>query len=305
MKRGKREVKRTGLGRRLLSVFLAVVMCTSMLQLTVFAEGTDAPATSNIMDGAFVLETNGSVVSNEGANTVTYPAEGFTLTKFATQPEGYAENEFEVTLQVVTRQTVTTDAAAIQLVIDTSSSMQYCSVCGQDRCNHRADNRMTAVQKILTETNGFLDSLVSANTGSIYVSVVSYGFDAETEIEWVDIKDKDNLKAVKDAITGLNAVDNGTNTQAGLMLARNRLGMDKVANASVKYTVLLTDGYANCVATDSNNQTKIALSGNKPMSAQATTQGTNGAKSMIEAVSKKSTYTTASINELLARRLPP
>ena len=79
MKRGKREAKRTGLGRRLLSVFLAVVMCTSMLQLTVFAEGTDVP--SNVMDGAFVLDTNGNIVSNEGAATVT--KDGFTLTKTA------------------------------------------------------------------------------------------------------------------------------------------------------------------------------------------------------------------------------
>ena len=68
MKRGKREAKRTGLGRRLLSVFLAVVMCTSMLQLTVFAEGTDAPAgsgttTSNIMDGSYVLNNNDEITN--------------------------------------------------------------------------------------------------------------------------------------------------------------------------------------------------------------------------------------------------
>ena len=51
MKRGKREAKRTGLGRRLLSVFLAVVMCTSMLQLSVFAADLD-PAVKQAQDAA-------------------------------------------------------------------------------------------------------------------------------------------------------------------------------------------------------------------------------------------------------------
>ena len=290
MKRGKREAKRTGLGRRFLSVFLAVVMCTSMLQLPAFA------ATSydnQVMDGWFQLNKDNSI--KDTTDEEVYEDLGFELTKSIEQT---GENAFNITLKVVTSQTVTTNEAAIQLVIDTSTSMDYCSNCSSSssynrNCSaHNVSDRMTEVKKVLTMDGGFLDSLVEANTGAINVSVVTYGLGAKTvtldsadKDQWIDIKDPNALAKVKSAINGLDTTDNATNMQAGLMLARNRLGMDAVKNAAVKYTVLLTDGYANTYTrSDDKNSTTTIANGSSPSSANGTDAGKSNATSMAAQV---------------------
>lgn len=282
----KKHIK--GLGRRLVAMFLAMVMCTSMLQLTAFA----AESSGKVMDGSYILNADGTIaekVTGQDHDTLVYEDGVFELTKSAVKT---GENQFDVTLKVQATETVTTNAAAIQLVIDTSSSMNYCSVCGKSSCSHGTDNRMTAVKNVLAQDGGFLDSLVTANTGAIYVSVITYGLGAKTVCDWTDIKVASNLASVKSAINGLNKVENATNTQAGLMLARNRLGMSTVANAGVKYTVLLTDGYANTYSSDSGNNSTSTTSisnGKSPSNANETPEGTSYAKDMADDVAKLST----------------
>ena len=301
MKRGKREAKRTGLGRRLLSVFLAVVMCTSMLQLTVFAEGTDAPAgggtttTSNVMNGSYVLNGQNeitSTVTGQGHATVT--KDGFTLTKTAAPAPARGENEFDVTLQVQTSQTTTTTlpVAAIQLVIDVSVTMDYCGSCNKTSCNQHA-SRMTELKTVLNGAEGFLNKLAADNVkaSKVYVSVVTYGSGAKTVCDWEDIKTDAGLTAVKSAITNLRASDYATNIEAGLMLARNRLDMSKPASADVKYTVLLTDGQANCyVKKDVTSTSSISSSDcSSAAGADGTEDGKNAAAKMAAKVTPKST----------------
>ena len=289
MKRGKREVKRAyGLGRRFLAMFLAMVMCTSMLQLTAFA----AQFEDQTMEGYYTVAADGTVATTED----TYVEEdGFKLWKTITQT---GKDAFNITLTVQTSQTVTTNEAAIQLVIDTSTSMNYCSNCSSSsssnkNCSaHNVSNRMTEVKKVLTMDGGFLDSLVEANTGAINVSVVTYGLGAKTVTldkadadQWIDIKDPAALAKVKSAINGLDTTDNATNMQAGLMLARNRLGMDAVKNAAVKYTVLLTDGYANTYTrSDDKNSTTSIANGSSPSSANGTDAGKSNATNMAAQV---------------------
>ena len=125
MKRGKREAKRTGLGRRLLSVFLAVVMCTSMLQLTAFA----AESSGKVMDGSYILNADGTIaekVTGQDHDTLVYEDGVFELTKSAVKT---GENQFDVTLKVQATETVTTNAAAIQLVIGVSEHILNGVLC--------------------------------------------------------------------------------------------------------------------------------------------------------------------------------
>ena len=278
-------------GRKALSLLLTLTMVTGMLQIPAMAASSD----SQIMDGYYIVDENGVArLADMGVTTVQQ--DGFTLSK--TISGTAKENEFNITLSVVTSQTVQSNDAAIQLVIDTSSSMKYCATCGLqtgggfgEQCKDKAHTvkRLEAIKSILTEKNGFLDSLAKANSGKIYVSVVAYGKNATTAFEWKDIKDAANLKALKDTINALSADDNATNTHAGLMLARNRLGMSEPQGAAARFTVLLSDGYANCVGGESNSTSKVSLSGNGPSDANPTTPGTNGAKEMAKAVAKLST----------------
>ena len=103
------------LGKRALALFLSLVMCTSMLQISAFAYS------NQVMDGYFTVDENGEVaLAESGASSVTEG--GYTLSKTIKQTDG---NAFEITLEVKTSQSVTTSHSktATVLVIDLSNSM--------------------------------------------------------------------------------------------------------------------------------------------------------------------------------------
>ncbi len=272
------------LGRRVLSIVLSLVMCFSMLQLHVFADSYE----NQVMSGHFMLDTNGNVTSTKtGADSHTHTENGFTVSKTIAQT---GKNEFDITLQVQTSQTVTTSDAAVQLIIDRSNSMKWCATCGESSCRHNADTRLAAVKDAITGVNGFLDTLVKNNSGRIYLSVISFSTYAGTELEWTDITTANGLAAAKKAVNGITA-DGGTNLEAGLMLARNRLNMSDVASCGSKYTVLLTDGSPTYyVKNDSNSTENITSYGGNGSDPSDST--INGAAEMATAVKQRSTLYT-------------
>lgn len=249
---GKRAAGRKPVGKRALSLLMALVMSLSLVQITAFAVETDSE--DQIMPGYYLVDADGRIQTENGeALTTEEPGRtegGYTLSK--TIAATSVENQFNITLQVVTQQTVKTNDAAVQLVIDTSGSMAYCAVCGKeehslfDSCKNTT-SRMYETRRAIAGEGGFLDSLVAgnANGGKLLVSVIRFsGYsteDAKTVCEWTDIRTESGLQTVKNAVNQLKA-NGGTNLEAGLMLARNRLQMDAVASAASKYTVLLTDG---------------------------------------------------------------
>ena len=250
----KRAAGRKPVGKRALSLLMALVMSLSLVQITAFAAETGSK--DQIMPGYYEVDANGNIRKDATGSdvTTTNPSRtegGYTLSK--TIEATSVENQFNITLQVVTQQTVKTNDAAVQLVIDTSGSMKYCAVCGVDMeeyyherdCTNKKDKktRLEATQEAIAGKGGFLDSLVAgnANGGKLFVSVAQFSYGAERVCDWVDITAAGGLQQVKDAVNGLEA-DGGTNLEAAMMLARNRLQMDAVASAASKYTVLLTDG---------------------------------------------------------------
>lgn len=243
---GKRVAGRKPVGKRALSLLMALVMSLSLVQITAFAVDEGETTFENqVMTGWFTA--NGGT-----ANTGVTNGKGFTLSKTIQQT---GENAFDITLTVETTQTVTTSDAAVQLIIDTSGSMDFCSVCGKeshgkkDTCKG-SPSRLDATKAAVAGQGGFLDQLLVGNTtgGAIWVSVIRFSGsgteDAKRVCEWKNIRTTEGLQAVKDAVNALRA-GGGTNLEAGLMLARNNLSLvtpAKDIDASNKYTVLLTDG---------------------------------------------------------------
>lgn len=239
----KRAAGREPVGKRALSLLMALVMSLSLVQISAFAADDTVQKVDQVMNNVFVVDENGVIKQNEDGTPadVEKIQDGFTVSKQITKQ--LEENLFEVQLQVKTTQTVTTSDAAVQLVIDTSGSMAYCAVCGKEKCKHDAGSRLQATKAAVTGKGGFLDQLLAGNKsgGKIWVSVAEFADGAYTVCDWTDIRTSKGLQDVKKAVNDLKA-GGGTNLEAAMMLARNRLKMDAVASAASKYTVLLTDG---------------------------------------------------------------
>ncbi len=251
----KRAAGRKPVGKRALSLLMALVMSLSLVQITAFAVETGSE--DQIMPGYYEVDANGNIRKDVTTTNPSRTEGGYTLSK--TIAATSVENQFNITLQVVTQQTVKTNDAAVQLVIDTSGSMKYCAVCGKEKCRHDAGSRLQATKAAIAGKDGFLDQLLAGNEsgGKIWVSVVEFASEAYTVCDWTDIRTDDGLQDVKKAVNDLEA-GGGTNLEAGLMLARNRLKMGAVANAASKYTVLLTDGKPTYrVTKDFTNTDKI------------------------------------------------
>ena len=292
---GKRAAGHTPVIRRALSLFMALVMSLSLVQITAFAASGSG---DQIMDGYYQVDGNGNIQKDADGNDVTTkdaskPEGGYTLSKTIAATE--VENQFNITLQVVTQQTVQSKDAAVQLVIDTSGSMDYCAGCGvdMDEERHKADctnedkelTRLDATKAAIAGKDGFLDKLHDdgkASGGKIFVSVIRFSgsnkikvSDAEAVWGWLDITVDANLKTAKEAVMGLKA-GGGTNLDAGLMLARNRLKMDTVVNTS-KYTVLLTDGEPTFRAKSDDTTSTHAINGHKGDGSTCTADNRNNA----------------------------
>ena len=303
----KRAAGRKPVGKRALSLLMALVMSLSLVQITAFA--AEPGSKDQIMPGYYLVDADGKIQTENGmALTTEEPGRtegGYTLSKTIAATE--VENQFNITLQVVTQQTVKTNDAAVQLVIDTSGSMAYCAVCGVDMdeyfyqherdCTNKKDEktRLEATQEAIAGKDGFLDKLHDdgkASGGKIFVSVVRFsGFqsgkkDAEAVCDWLDITVSANLTTVKNAVNGLKP-NGGTNLDAGLMLARNRLKMDAVNNTS-KYTVLLTDGEPTFRAASNDTTSTSVINGHNGDGQTCTADNRNNAVTRANDVKKLS-----------------
>ncbi len=222
--------------KRVLSVLLTLVMILGLLPTSVFAYGQDQV----LEDGYFTVSKDGVATEVQGVNQPVTD-QGYTVSKTINQT---GENAFDITLEVETSETVTTSDAAVVLVLDTSASMDV----------HMYNLKEAA--------KSFVSSLVTNNNGGkIYVSVVGFGGYAYKVCDWEDVTAEGGISEVNRQIGSLKAGSSrnetgGTNLEAGLMLARNRLGMEAVSTASAKYTVLFTDGEPTFRVTKESNSTE-------------------------------------------------
>ena len=213
-------------------ILSAAVFTGSVFTGTVVAAGIEETVPSSRQ-----IVTNGLAETNEDNVTVS-----------KTVRETGTENEFEITLQVTTREKLeeipTSSDAAVVLVMDTSGSMD--------------GDRLTAAKKA---AKSFVDKYVkdSKPTDKRYAALVEFANDAETIIGWTNLAQ--GTTNFENAIKRLKA-GGGTNMEAGLQLAYNLINSGKTGvlkdckNINI---VLLSDGCPTFHVDEStrNSTTKV------------------------------------------------
>ena len=206
-------------------ILSAAVFTGSVFTGTVVAAGIEETVPSSRQ-----IVTNGLAETNEDNVTVS-----------KTVRETGTENEFEITLQVTTREKLeeipTSSDSAVVLVMDTSGSM--------------GGSRLTAAKKAAMD---FVDKYVkdSKTTDKRYAALVGFDDDAETVSGWTNLVAQGTTGKFKDAIDNLYVnyefligYTGGTNMEGGLQLAYNLINSGKTGvlkdckNINI---VLLSDG---------------------------------------------------------------
>ena len=203
---GKRAAGRKPVGKRALSLLMALVMSLSLVQITAFAVET----TGTTQKDAAVVFRGGS--NNDGTVEVSKTVE-----------KAAGTNDFEITLQVTVPkdQTIETGKGAnVVLVMDRSNSM--------------AGKGFENAKKAAT---AFVNKLMEK--GGNKVAVVGFGNNYEVSSELTGDKSA-ALKAVDAATKPFNNDNNGgTNIQAGIYAARNILADHKDEQ---NFIIVFSDG---------------------------------------------------------------
>lgn len=242
---GKRVAGRKPVGKRALSLLMALVMSLSLVQITAFAVETEGEATEQ----PTVEQLKAAQIVDAGGATTGIDTKRVTMSKIAEVTD--TEGKFLVTLNVTTKDKIETveetetPTIDVVLVIDRSGSMgDY--------------GRLKSAKQAATAfVNSFLDG---ETDGKRKVAVVSFGEDANVESGLTDSLtalrgekqqggghrpgpgggygpgSRDEYKG--GAINQIQA-NGGTNMQAGLKAAREILAG---SNALYKYVILLSDG---------------------------------------------------------------
>ena len=157
----RRRVGLKEMGRRGLSLLMAMIMVISLIQISAFATGTNAvteQAEKQIQGGTTpVYYTYDAKTGAFGTDTTTdavVKSPGGKVEISKTIAATGEENLFDITLNVKTKQEITQSTAspdaAVVLVLDVSGSMGYCADCGGNsagkehcaNCGEKKDNHM-------------------------------------------------------------------------------------------------------------------------------------------------------------------
>lgn len=225
------------LGKRALALLLTLVMCLSMVNLTVFATATD---------------NAGQIVNSGGSNT----QDNVTVSK--TIAASGVENYFDITLTVQTKETmeqqvetIVTDTTkqqdvAVVLVLDLSNTMtEYLG--GKKNAGSRYANAEKAADKFIESFADFS----KGSTGTRKVGVAGFNTDGKVLTGLSDCKTTSQANAIKTAYhrEASNVLDaegydkshsRFTNMEAGLKQGYNML---KNSGCKYKYIIFLTDGF--------------------------------------------------------------
>lgn len=225
------------LGRKGISLLLAVVMTISLIQIGAFAAlGSEADSYVSHQGEAKFYDENGKEVAESGDWAVK-------LLKTAEATD--TPNEFEITLSVETKKRIVTTedvvGADVVLVFDLSSSM----------------DEGTKWSSLKTAADTFIDKMLgNGNPNQNRIAIVAYSRYYKTLLGWTDSATtaKNSYKYYgtgRDRITINSAthlnqlleLNAGTNCQAGFYAADVML--DTARSAALPYVVYMSDGEAN------------------------------------------------------------
>ena len=252
--------------KRILSACMA--LCLMLTMLPVSALAADPPATdgSTQIEGSYyTYDPQDHEFSPDGDEDPEVTNRSYepnvTISKEIQATD--VENQFDITLTVKTDEAIEVSTkepdAAIVLVIDVSTSMDYCASCGQfyghaHWCENQDQTRLDAAKEAAKD---FLaDYAQGAEGAARYVSVIAYsdasgghwskGATAVVQ-DWVDVSSGNALYTINEEIDNIDSYTdrNGTNTDAGLEAAEDQLQERDVQNIDNKFLLLLTDGEPN------------------------------------------------------------
>ena len=247
----RRRVGLKEMGRRGLSMLMAMIMVISLIQISAFAAGSSHTSAEQIMEGYFTPDDNNKTVTDNTTDTAARSTQGGNVTVSKTIAGTDKENEFLVTLEVQTKQklseTVSSPDAAVTLVLDRSGSMNYCAECGNEswhdwHCKYyhflvwenEVKDSQTRMAAAKAGAIAFVDQLLKDTpkdkenhyTAHRYISLVSFSDrDSVTlNCDWVDVTTSDGYQTFVNAVNnnGLKA-DGGTYLQGGLSLAESQM----------------------------------------------------------------------------------
>ena len=148
--------------KRIIALLLALILTVGLLPTVALAAGETA--NNDVKSGSIGEDGNWTPEAPDQSNM---PKGVETVSKTAKKVEG-KENEYEVKLEVVLKQTseTKTGAAATALVLDCSGSMERCTKCGKKSCKHTTEVTYNQTYTVNHDYNYY----VKNNNGQ-YVSV--------------------------------------------------------------------------------------------------------------------------------------
>lgn len=264
--------------KRGLALLMCICMIFTLLPFSAFADGTSEP---DVVYGKYDNGTwtrQADMTADSSAKNYKNNATGADVT-YSKTAVSKGNDTYDVTLKIESKTSSTAPgASAIVLVIDISTSMYYCTECGnqeyhKENCskstgtsggifNRHGSEVKTEDTRLYAAKNASVN-FVNSYKGNIenagrYIQLVAFDGYAYMKLsDWIDVSVAANATEAIDSINRLTPPlqGNGTNLEQGLSKAKslitsapNGIAKDK------KFAVVLTDGEPNRQGSDSSSR---------------------------------------------------
>ena len=253
---------------------LALLMCICMIfTILPFSAFADASSDKSVVYGQYVngpwTQVDG-MTADSSAKNYKNDATGADVT-YSKTAVSKGSDTYDVTLKIESKTSSTAPgASAVVLVMDISTSMYFCTECGNqenhnEHCskskgisggpfNKHGSEVKTEDTRLYAAKNAAVN-FVNSYKGNIenagrYIQLVAFdGYAYKKLSDWIDVSVAANSTKAIAAINGLTPpeVGNGTNLEQGLSKAKELItsAPDGIAKDK-KFAVVLTDGEPNC-----------------------------------------------------------
>ena len=262
--------KNNDVRKRGLALLMCICMIFTLLPFSAFADGTSEP---DVVYGTY--DENGTTWTQKTGLTAvgepyTNSATGADVT-YSKTAVSKGNDVYDITLKIESKTSSTAPgASAVVLVMDISTSMYFCTECGNqenhnEHCskskgisggpfNKHGSEVKTEDTRLYAAKNAAVN-FVNSYKGNIenagrYIQLVAFdGYAYKKLSDWIDVSVAANSTKAIAAINGLTPpeVGNGTNLEQGLSKAKELItsAPDGIAKDK-KFAVVLTDGEPNC-----------------------------------------------------------
>ena len=279
--------------KRGLALLMCICMVFTLLPFSVFAEdaengsrgGTEGTAQPSVVYGTYD-ESGTKWTQKTGLTADGIPYENSATganVKYSKTAVSKGNDVYDITLKIESETSSTAPgASAVVLVMDISTSMYYCTECGNyynwlgDATDyHKSDcsrskspeNRHGSIvlnnEMRLYAAKNAADNFVNSYKGNVenagrYIQLVAFDGNAYIKLsDWIDVSVAANATKAIAAINGLTPPreGNGTNLEQGLSKAKNLITSAPNGIAKdKKFAVVLTDGEPNRQGSDSSSR---------------------------------------------------